>query len=94
MTATVLVVDDLEPNVKLLEAKLLSEYYTVLSANSGAKALELLRQNSVDIVLLDVMMPEMDGFETCKYIKSKELCQSMHFLETKIFFPSAKKKKV
>ena len=63
MTATVLVVDDLEPNVKLLEAKLLSEYYTVLSANSGAKALELLRQNSVDIVLLDVMMPEMDGFE-------------------------------
>ena len=70
MTATVLVVDDLEPNVKLLEAKLLSEYYTVLSANSGAKALELLRQNSVDIVLLDVMMPEMDGFETCKYIKS------------------------
>jgi two-component system cell cycle response regulator len=70
MTATVLVVDDLEPNVKLLEAKLLSEYYTVLSANSGLKALELLSQNNVDIVLLDVMMPEMDGFETCRQIKS------------------------
>lgn len=70
MTAVVLVVDDLEQNVKLLEAKLFSEYYTVLTANSGKKALEILAQNSVDIVLLDVMMPEMDGFETCKKIKS------------------------
>lgn len=70
MTATVLVVDDLEQNVKLLEAKLLSEYYTVLSANNGKKALELLATNSVDIVLLDVMMPEMDGFEACKQIKA------------------------
>lgn len=70
MTATVLVVDDLEQNVKLLEAKLLSEYYTVLSANNGKKALELLSTNSVDIVLLDVMMPEMDGFEACRQIKA------------------------
>ena len=70
MTATVLVVDDVEPNVKLLEAKLLSEYYTVLTANSGTKALEILSQQRIDIVLLDVMMPEMDGFEVCKRIKS------------------------
>ena len=70
MTATVLVVDDLEQNVKLLEVKLLSEYYTVITASSGAKALEILSQNQVDIVLLDVMMPGMDGFETCKHIKS------------------------
>lgn len=69
MTATVLVVDDLEPNVKLLEARLLGEYYTVLTANSGQKALDILKQNKVDIVLLDVMMPEMDGFTTCKMIK-------------------------
>lgn len=70
MTATILVVDDLEQNVKLLEAKLLSEYYTVLTANSGANAIEILDTQSVDIILLDVMMPGMDGFETCKHIKS------------------------
>ena len=70
MTATVLIVDDLDANVKLLEAKLLSEYYTVLTANSGARALEMLANNEVDIVLLDVMMPEMDGVETCQEIKS------------------------
>lgn len=70
MTATVLVVDDIEANVKLLEAKLLSEYYTVLTASSGLQALEIIKQEKVDIVLLDVMMPEMDGFETCKKIKS------------------------
>lgn len=70
MTATILVVDDLEQNVKLLEAKLLSEYYTVVTANNGIKALEALTQNKVDLVLLDVMMPEMDGFEACNKIKS------------------------
>ena len=69
MTATVLIVDDLEPNVKLLEAKLLAEYYTVFTANNGSTALEVLAQNKIDIVLLDVMMPGMDGFETCKKIK-------------------------
>jgi two-component system cell cycle response regulator len=70
MTATILVVDDLEPNVKLLEAKLLSEYYTVLTAYSGQQALEMLKNNKVDVVLLDVMMPGMDGYETCKKIKA------------------------
>jgi two-component system cell cycle response regulator len=70
MTATVLVVDDLEPNIKLLEAKLLAEYYTVFTANNGTTALEILAQNKIDIVLLDVMMPGMDGFETCRQIKA------------------------
>ena len=66
MTANVLIVDDLEPNVKLLEVKLLSEYYTVFSANSGLKAIEMLESNKIDVILLDVMMPGMDGFETCE----------------------------
>lgn len=70
MTATILVVDDLEQNVKLLEAKLLSEYYTVITASNGIKALQALEENKIDLVLLDVMMPEMDGFEACKKIKS------------------------
>jgi two-component system cell cycle response regulator len=70
MTATVLVVDDLDANIKLLEVKLLKEYYTVVSATSGLQALKELENNKIDIVLLDVMMPEMDGFETCRKIKS------------------------
>ncbi|WP_375330864.1 PleD family two-component system response regulator [Candidatus Tisiphia endosymbiont of Oplodontha viridula] len=70
MTANVLVVDDIESNVKLLEAKLLGEYYTVFTANNGKDALNVLALNRIDIVLLDAMMPNIDGFETCKRIKS------------------------
>jgi two-component system, cell cycle response regulator len=70
MTACILVVDDTEANIKLLEAKLVNEYYTVFTANNGIKALDILEQNKIDLVLLDVMMPDMDGFETCKRIKS------------------------
>ncbi|NQZ14405.1 MAG: PleD family two-component system response regulator [Alphaproteobacteria bacterium] len=70
MSARVLVVDDILPNVKLLEAKLASEYYDVLTATSGPEALECVKSDSPDIILLDVMMPGMDGFEVCKVIKS------------------------
>lgn len=69
MTARVLVVDDIFPNVKLLEAKLSSEYYDVVTATNGEEALRKVEQDSPDIVLLDVMMPGMDGFEVCKRIK-------------------------
>ncbi|MFV9929894.1 MAG: PleD family two-component system response regulator [Rickettsia endosymbiont of Haemaphysalis japonica] len=67
---TILVVDDIEPNIKLLTAKLLKEYYTVLTANSGKEALAILKKGKIDIILLDVMMPAMDGFEVCKTIKT------------------------
>lgn len=70
MTANVLIVDDVEANIKVLEVKLLSEYYTVFTANTGMKALEVLEKNKIDVILLDVMMPEMDGFETCRKIKA------------------------
>lgn len=70
MTARVLVVDDLEPNVKLLEAKLRAEYFDVLGAYSGKEAVERARNDQPDIILLDVMMPGMDGFEACRIIKS------------------------
>lgn len=69
MSARVLVVDDILPNVKLLEAKLASEYYDVLTATNGLEALEKVASQSPDIVLLDVMMPGMDGFEVCRRIK-------------------------
>lgn len=70
MTARVLVVDDVVPNVKLLEAKLSSEYFDVITATSGEEALQLVGSEHPDIVLLDVMMPGMDGFEVCRRIKS------------------------
>src|SRR3712207_4640593 len=70
MTGRVLVVDDLAPNVKLLSAKLSNEYFDVVTAFNGASALEKIRQQAPDLVLLDVMMPAMDGFEVCQRIKS------------------------
>nr|WP_319388837.1 PleD family two-component system response regulator [uncultured Cohaesibacter sp.] len=76
MSARVLVVDDNPANVKLLEARLSAEYFDVLCASSGLEALEILSLNTVDIVLLDVMMPGMDGFEVCRRIKADP--QMMH----------------
>ncbi len=70
MSAKILVVDDLLPNVKLLQVKLTREYYTVSTAMSGREAMERLATDKPDLVLLDVMMPEMDGFEVCRRIKS------------------------
>ena len=69
MSARVLVVDDILPNVKLLEAKLTNEYYDVITASNGQEALDRIENDSPDIVLLDVMMPEMDGFEVCRRVK-------------------------
>ena len=71
MSARVLVVDDIPVNVRLLEAKLSAEYYDVVTASSGAEALEMIKSAPPDIVLLDVMMPEMDGFEVCRRIKAE-----------------------
>jgi len=70
MTARVLVVDDVPANVKLLEARLSAEYFDVLTAMSGAEALSICERAECDIVLLDVMMPDMDGFEVCRRLKA------------------------
>ena len=70
MTARVLVVDDVELNVKLLEAKLSSEYFEVIVADNGPTALELAESELPDIILLDIMMPRMDGFEVCRRLKA------------------------
>jgi len=70
MSARVLVVDDILANVRLLEAKLESEYFEVFTATDGIEALEKIQRIRPDIVLLDVMMPGMDGIEVCRRIKS------------------------
>jgi len=70
MTARILVVDDVEANVRLLEAKLTLEYYDVLSCHDGVTAIALAGAEKPDIILLDVMMPGMDGFETCRRLKA------------------------
>ncbi len=70
MTARILVVDDVEANVRLLEAKLTLEYYDVLTCQDGATALKLAASEQPDIILLDVMMPGMDGFETSRRLKA------------------------
>jgi len=70
MTARVLVVDDIPANVKLLEARLSAEYFDVLTAMNGRDALAICERAECDVVLLDVMMPGMDGFEVCRTLKN------------------------
>ena len=75
MTARVLVVDDVAANLKLLEARLTAEYFEVRTARSGPEALQICTREGTDVVLLDVMMPGMDGFEVCRRLKSEPRTQ-------------------
>jgi two-component system, cell cycle response regulator len=70
MTARVLVVDDLLPNIKLLETRLTAEYFDVRTAMNGPEAIAICERGDCDIVLLDIMMPGMDGFEVCRRLKA------------------------
>ena len=70
MTARILVVDDNPANRKLLEVRLNAEYFDVLTATNGPDAIAMCEKAMCDIVLLDVMMPDMDGFEVCRRLKS------------------------
>jgi two-component system cell cycle response regulator len=70
MTARILVVDDIPANVKMLEARLLAEYFDVITAENGFAALELCEKTQVDLILLDIMMPGIDGFTVCERLKS------------------------
>ena len=69
MTARVLVVDDVPANVKLLEARLSAEYFDDATAMCGADALAICAKAECDIVLLDVMMPEMDGIRALEELR-------------------------
>ena len=69
---TILVVDDEERNIKLIKAMLSLENYELKEARDGEEALELVARNEPDLILLDVMMPGLDGFEVCRRIKQSE----------------------
>jgi two-component system cell cycle response regulator len=77
VSARVLVVDDIPANVRLLEARLSAEYFDVITASNGAQALETCARAECDIILLDVMMPDMDGFEVCRRLKANP---ATHFI--------------
>lgn len=70
MTARILVVDDILANRRLLQAKLEARYFEVMMAENGRTALEMAARETPDIILLDVMMPGMDGYEVCQRLKA------------------------
>ncbi len=70
MTASILVVDDVPANVRLLEARLSAEFFDVKTADNGRDALRICGEGGIDLVLLDIMMPGMDGFEVCERLKA------------------------
>ena len=76
MTARILIVDDVPANTRLLQAKLSAEYYQVETAHDGYEALRLALSWQPDLILLDVMMPGMDGYQTCRQLKNE--AQTMH----------------
>ncbi|WP_347841250.1 hybrid sensor histidine kinase/response regulator [uncultured Draconibacterium sp.] len=71
-TPTILIVDDNPNNIKIVALILRSLKYKIVIATNGEQAIDLVEQTKPDLILLDVMMPKMDGFEACKIIKSKE----------------------
>ena len=71
MTARILVVDDIPANVKLLEARLVAEYFDVLTAADGYEALAICEKQPLDLILLDIMMPGMDGKETLRKLAAQ-----------------------
>ncbi len=70
MSARILIVDDVPANIRLLEAKLSAEYYQIATAEDGFEALSQANGWQPDLILLDIMMPNMDGYETCRRLKA------------------------
>jgi len=83
--ATILTVDDTPANIDLVR-EVLSETYFVQAATSGKMALKIIEKKMPDLILLDVMMPEMDGYEVCEILKANEKTQDIPiiFLTAKV----------
>ena len=88
MMKKILIVDD-EPNILMsLDFLMRKEGYNVFVARDGAEAIKIIDEDQPHIVILDIMMPNVDGYEVCQYIKNDEITKS-----TKVIFLSAKSKK-
>ncbi|MCG8570475.1 MAG: response regulator [Spirochaetes bacterium] len=70
--AKILIIDDDERNLYILEHKLTKEGYQLIPALSGQEALDILENESVDLILLDIIMPEMDGYDVCRKLKESD----------------------
>ena len=90
--AKILIIDDVSENIQILAKFLKLEGYQICFALSGKKGLELVDKNHIDLILCDVMMPEMDGFEVCKILKSNKYREQSQKVGTFINFGDAEKK--
>lgn len=70
--ARILIVDDEKRNLKLLEALLLPLGYETLKANSGSEAIKIVHRTNVDLILLDIMMPDINGYDVCRTLKKSD----------------------
>ncbi|MCU0338489.1 MAG: response regulator [Spirosomaceae bacterium] len=85
--AKILIVDD-EPNILMsLEFLMKKEGYKVFIARDGEEALEIIKEHTPDLILLDIMMPKVDGYQVCSYVKLQS-----EYEHTKVVFMSAKSK--
>lgn len=73
---TLLVVDDIPQNLSLI-SEILEKDYTVKLAPNGARALAIASNSQLDLILLDIMMPEMDGYEVCRRLKADPACKDI-----------------
>ncbi|MBW1868034.1 MAG: response regulator [Deltaproteobacteria bacterium] len=76
----ILIVDDMEANLELLEAMLVGSGYEVKSAGNGIEALEKLKSDSFDMIISDILMPKMDGFQLCRECKSNDTLRKVPFV--------------
>ncbi len=94
MSARILVVDDVPTNAKLLEARLIAEYFEVNIAYDGHDALKQAEMLEPDIILLDVMMPGLDGFEVCRRLKADQKTRHIPVLAVTAFAMKGDEKRI
>ena len=77
---SILIVDDEDRNIKLIKGMVMSEQYDIATASGGQETLDYLKDHQPDLILLDVMMPDIDGFEVCRQLKQDEITQVIPIL--------------
>jgi PAS domain S-box-containing protein len=76
----ILIVDDMEVNLELLEARLVGSGYEVTSAKNGIEALDELKRDSIDMIISDILMPKMDGYQLCRECKQSDILRKIPFV--------------